>query len=527
MAEQHQVHHGQRGLRTVFGWRFLSRRAPKLAHAAALPRFSFYGLKAILALYLHKYLLFSENSSTMIIHAFIFGAYSCSLLGGYISDSFLGKFKTILYISFIYVAGSIILSVTAIPGATGDPPHWWGAAVGLAVVSLGTGGIKACVSSFVGDQFVKGQEEMLGTVFAIFYFCINAGSLASTIVTPLLREYTTYYIAFGVPAGLLTFATIVFWLGRSTYRIVPPGPNMINILFGVLSSGFKGKLNSFRSNGALKGFWEYAEDQYDHQTVIDIRAALAVYKVFIPLPVFWSLFDQHASRWVFQADHMNRKIFGVTIQPDQVPTLNPLIMLTLIPIFNKFIYPGLEKIGIRLRPLMRMSIGMFFISLSFVVAGLIEIWLEEEDLFIAWQIPQYFLLGCGEIMVSITGLEFAYSQAPQSMKSVVMAGWLLTTAVGNLIVAAIAEFELFPEQWVEFFFFAELMVVFIIIFVGFTFNYRYAEDELAAEAADSDDDDDSQGKDGKHLVEDDNQEEVCNATIQARNRQKSVYDAID
>ncbi len=100
-----------------------------------------------------------------IIHAFIFGAYSCALLGGYISDSFLGttcftharpcglpfrsvgqlgshallcvvcvtpgKFKTILYLSFVYVAGSIVLSVTSIPGATGDPPHWWGAAVGL------------------------------------------------------------------------------------------------------------------------------------------------------------------------------------------------------------------------------------------------------------------------------------------------------------------------------------------------------------------------------------------------------------
>lgn len=443
----------------------------------ACERFSFYGLKAILALYLHKYLLFSEDTSTMIIHAFIFGAYSCALFGGYISDSFLGKFKTILYLSFVYVAGSIVLSVTSIPGATGDPPHWWGAAVGLTLVSLGTGGIKPCVSSFVGDQFVKGQEAMLGMVFAMFYFCINAGSLASTIITPLLREHTTYYIAFGVPAALLTLATIVFWAGLPTYRIVPPGANMTNILFGALAAGFRGK---FRSGGPKKGFWEHAEDKYDRQTISDIKAALGVYRVFIPLPVFWSLFDQHASRWVFQADLMDREIFGLTIQPDQVPTLNPLIMLTLIPIFNKVVYPGLEKIGIRLRPLMRMSIGMLFISLSFVVAGFIELWLEEDHLFIAWQIPQYFLLGCGEIMVSITGLEFAYSQAPQSMKSVVMAGWLLTTAVGNAIVAVIAESKIFSERWIEFFFFAGLMVVFIAIFIGFTFNYRYVEDAAAA-----------------------------------------------
>jgi energy-coupling factor transporter transmembrane protein EcfT len=104
----------------------------------------------------------------------------------------------------------------------------------------------------------------------------------------------------------------------------------------------------------------------------------------------------------------------------------------------------------------------------------------------ATQIPQYFLLGCGEIMVSITGLEFAYSQAPQSMKSVVMAGWLLTTAVGNAIVAVIAESKIFSERWLEFFFFAGLMVVFIIIFIGFTFNYRYVEDVAAVESSNDD-----------------------------------------
>merc|ERR1712232_481061 len=111
----------------------------------------------------------------------------------------------------------------------------------------------------------------------------------------------------------------------------------------------------------------------------------------------------------------------------------------MIPVFNKVIYPLLSKLGINLKPLPRMTIGMILTATSFVCSGLIQILLNNYDLFVFWQIPQYWILGCGEIMVSITGLEFAYSQSPVSTKSIVMAGWLMTTAIGNVFVAVIAE----------------------------------------------------------------------------------------
>jgi solute carrier family 15 oligopeptide transporter 1 len=123
-----------------------------------------------------------------------------------------------------------------------------------------------------------------------------------------------------------------------------------------------------------------------------------------------------------------------------------------------------------------MAIGMIFISASFVTAGLLELWMEQEDLFVAWQLPQYLLLSCGEVLVSVTGLEFAYSQAPESMKSVVMAGWLLTTAIGNVIVAVVAEVEIFGDQAVEFFFYAGLMAAFLVVFLFFVRTYSYVED---------------------------------------------------
>eukprot|EP01087_Luapelamoeba_hula_P015645 TRINITY_DN4699_c0_g1_i1.p1 TRINITY_DN4699_c0_g1~~TRINITY_DN4699_c0_g1_i1.p1 ORF type:complete len:563 (-),score=65.16 TRINITY_DN4699_c0_g1_i1:195-1883(-) len=450
----------------------------------ACERFSFYGLKAILAIYLHKYLLFSEDRSTFIIHAWIFVAYSFTVVGGYISDTWLGKFKTIIYVSLVYCLGSLTLSLTALPGATGDPPHWWGAALGLGLVAFGTGGIKPCVASFVGDQFVKGQEHLLPSVFAIFYFCINLGSLFSTILTPLLREYASYTVAFGVPAGLLLFATFVFFIGQYTYRKVPPGGSAINMMVGAIFAAIKGRFAARKTGERRDKFLDYAIPKYDKQFLDDVRSVLGVFKVFIPLPVFWSLFDQHSSRWVFQADDMNREVgFGIKLEPDQIPTLNPLLLLAMIPIFNKLVYPGLSKIGINLKPLMRMTIGMALAVASFIASGLIELWLQESYLHVAWQLPQYVLLAAGEIMVSITGLELAYSQAPASMKGIVMASWSLTTAFGNLLVAAIAEVELFGDQAIEFFFYAGLMAVFIVIFLLFCRGFKYKDPDALLDSA--------------------------------------------
>jgi len=122
-----------------------------------------------------------------------------------------------------------------------------------------------------------------------------------------------------------------------------------------------------------------------------------------------------------------------------------------------------------------MTIGMVFAAASFVCSGLIQLWMDEDYLHVSWQLPQYFLLACGEIMVSITGLELAYSQAPKSMKSVVMSGWLLTTAIGNAVVAGVAEVSIFSDRAIEFFFYAGLMLLFTVIFLWFVRNYQYLD----------------------------------------------------
>eukprot|EP01095_Lingulamoeba_sp_RSL-Kostka_P014219 TRINITY_DN6136_c0_g1_i1.p1 TRINITY_DN6136_c0_g1~~TRINITY_DN6136_c0_g1_i1.p1 ORF type:complete len:265 (+),score=65.24 TRINITY_DN6136_c0_g1_i1:25-819(+) len=211
-------------------------------------RFSFYGLKAILAIYLSDNLGYSDDTATAIIHTFIFFAYFTSLPGGYMADAYLGKYKTILYISLVYCLGSATLSVFAYPDIAYSVEYndedyivgRLGNVLGLILVAIGTGGIKACVSSFVGDQFKPEQARLLENVFGLFYFAINFGSLISTFSTPLIREYLSPWIAFGLPAILLIVALIIFVSGSKKYTKVKPQGSVVAEFLVVLRRCFMG-----------------------------------------------------------------------------------------------------------------------------------------------------------------------------------------------------------------------------------------------------------------------------------------------
>lgn len=147
-------------------------------------RFSFYGMKAILPLFLTGTQGFSQNRSTTLIHSFNFSAYFFTLFGGIISDSLLGRYMTILVLSLVYCAGMAVLAAASFPFIASSA--WFLA--GLTLVALGTGGIKPCVSAFGGDQFDPSQVDSISTYFSIFYFAINAGSVLSMFITPIIRQ---------------------------------------------------------------------------------------------------------------------------------------------------------------------------------------------------------------------------------------------------------------------------------------------------------------------------------------------------
>uniref|UniRef100_A0AAY4CG87 Solute carrier family 15 member 1a n=1 Tax=Denticeps clupeoides TaxID=299321 RepID=A0AAY4CG87_9TELE len=166
-------------------------------------RFSYYGMRAVLVLYFKYFLLWDEDLATSIYHAFVALCYLTPILGAIVADSWLGKFRTIIYLSIVYAIGQIVMAVSAIHDITdtdrnGTPDnmtfHVALSMLGLVLIALGTGGIKPCVSAFGGDQFEEHQTTQRSTFFSVFYLCINAGSLLSTIITPILRCMVDFFI---------------------------------------------------------------------------------------------------------------------------------------------------------------------------------------------------------------------------------------------------------------------------------------------------------------------------------------------
>jgi solute carrier family 15 (oligopeptide transporter), member 1 len=612
--------------------------------------------------------------------------------------------RTILYLSCVYALGSIFITFGAIP--TLNLPAQTMTIIGLLLIGFGSGGIKPCVAAFGGDQFkIPEQAKQLATFFSFFYFSINAGSLISTTLTPILREdvhcfgdLDCFSLAFGVPGALMIVSIVVFVAGKSMYTVKKPEGNvivdvskciwvrfdlkLIELRFTLILFPFKNAITekSAQSQRQVQHWLDYAEPKFGMKMVSDVKSVLKILLLFVPLPLFWALFDQQGSRWTFQATRMDGNIGFTQIKPDQMQVINPLLILVFIPIFDCAVYPALSKIGLS-RPLQKLAAGGYLAALAFLISGLVEIQLEKtypqfpaaneaqirifnsigcnysmkstrfneeigaldmskfstevdgkltemvtfggeswfrsesqranskrffigsspdcsqfstnftvypgnstsffisgspvspsfrsfhEDIdktktgyprvrvlfnsnssksitfkntkdgelktieaasvetfeiipatyevstddskigdaelllggvytivigrnssgfelkshivttpnsvHMLWQIPQFIVMTAGEVMFSVTGLEFAYSQAPTTMKSLLQACWLLTVAFGNVIVVIIAEAKIFESQAYEFFLFAALMVVDMALFGYLAMRYKY------------------------------------------------------
>ncbi|MEW6057037.1 MAG: POT family MFS transporter [Bdellovibrionota bacterium] len=426
----------------------------------ACERFSFYGMRSILVIFMTQHLMMSEPDAKGIFHLFVSACYLLPLLGAYISDRYLGKYKTIIYLSLVYCLGHAVLAVWE----TKTGLYW-----GLALIALGSGGIKPCVSAHVGDQFTDKNKHLVKSVFDIFYWSINFGSFFSTLLIPWILPRYGASVAFGVPGILMFLATFVFWMGRKQYVHVPPTGKtgatgfMPIVIYSLMNA-------SKRKPG--QSFLDVARNKYSAEDVEGAKAAASIFKVFITVSAFWALFDQHSSSWILQAEKMDLNVWGTKLESSQIAALNPIMVMALIPLFAYLIYPMIEKFGFKMTPLRRMSVGMVLAAFSFVFVGILQMAIDAGQIVsVAWQIIPYLIITMAEVMISITGLEFAYTQAPRAMKSTIMSFWLLTVFVGNLLTAYISKVNIFQGANF-FFFFAVMMLAVSVIFIISAARYK-------------------------------------------------------
>lgn len=389
---------------------------PYIIGNEAAERFSFYGMRTILIIFMVNYLWLMGSSpiermtdtvAKTQFHNFVSLVYFTPIAGALLADLFLGKYRVIVLLSIVYCLGHGAL---AIMGMWGEASFWL--MMGLWLIAIGSGGIKPCVSAHVGDQFGSQNRHLLPRIFNWFYWSINLGAFLSTLLTPWLLEWYGPHWAFGVPGVLMALATLVFWMGRWKFVHIPAkGTPFIKELFS--GEGLKAIVK-------LSGIYAF-------------------------VAVFWALFDQSGSSWVLQAENMDRNWLGVEWLPSQIQALNPILILTFIPLFSYVVYPAIDKI-FPLTPLRKISIGLFIMVISFVLVSIAQARIDAgQTPSISWQLLAYVFLTAAEVMVSIVCLEFSYTQAPKTMKSVIMAIFLFAVSLGNQITAQINNFIQVPD----------------------------------------------------------------------------------
>ena len=466
----------------------MPRQIPFIIGNEACERFSFYGMRNILTKFLISSLLLQyvpdqtmrELAAKDVFHTFVMGVYFFPLLGGWIADRWFGKYNTILWFSLIYSIGQGCLATFV-----HDKQGFY---VGLFLIALGSGGIKPLVASFVGDQFNQRNKHLAKVVFDAFYWSINFGSFFASLTMPFFLRSFGPRVAFGVPGALMLVATLVFWLGRGRYVKVPPAPADPHSFFRVSMTALRGGgmpialaggalavasfglirwldpvpvlcivlvvgLSCF--SAAVSRSLERARGVHPDEAVEGVRSVLRVLIVFALITPFWSVFDQKASTLVLQGEEMVQPTW---FESSQMQVVNPALVMLLIPFNNLVLFPRLRRRGYPLTALGKMTVGMALCGLAFILAGGIQMvldatrdytlfWRElpgtlprpyftdrSPEVWIYWQVLPYIPLTMSELLVSATGLEFAYSQAPIAMKGVIMSFFNLTVTVGGLWV---------------------------------------------------------------------------------------------
>ncbi|WP_152050711.1 POT-type proton-dependent oligopeptide transporter [Tautonia marina] len=299
-------------------------------------RSSYYGMRAILLLYMSTQLGLGDQMASFAMSQFIAAAYFLPLVGGYIADNYFGKYWTIVGFSIPYILGHVILGVESVPFLI----------IALALLAMGSGVIKPNISTLMGltyDQKRPGEEQLRSDAFAMYYAAINIGSAISTFMLPFLRDRYGYAIAFLFPAALMAVAFVFFAAGKKHYAVevidrTPPSP----------------------------------EEKQQRRLVIR-----RIFGLFFVICFFWSIFDQQASTWTFFArDLLDLSLFGVTLAPDAVQAFNPVFVLTLLPIVT-LAWRGFAAWGYPLRATDKMIVGFVFTALSMAMMA-VPAWMAHQ-----------------------------------------------------------------------------------------------------------------------------------------------------
>ncbi|HWG47083.1 MAG TPA: oligopeptide:H+ symporter [Gemmataceae bacterium] len=365
-------------------------------------RSCYYGMRAILFLYVAKELSFGDEDAGTIVSLFIAACYLLPLIGGYLADNFFGKYWTIVGFSLPYIIGQLLLSIDS-QQVLGIAPRYF-LFVSLGLLAMGSGVIKPNISTLMGltyDQHRPGQTQLRSDAFSLFYMAINIGAFASSLVVPWLRSHYGYATAFLFPAALMAVALLMFALGKPYY-----------------------------AREVITRTHKTPEERRQQWAVLG-----KLFTLFLVITFFWMIFDQSTTTWIrFAKNDFDPHLLGYHVDPDQVQALNPLFIVALLPVVSIGLWRLLGRMGLHMRPTDKMLIGFFLTAAGMAlmaIAGFLAT--PEHKVSLWWQVATFLLVTLAELCISPVGLELAFTAAPSAMKGFITGCFLLTVFFGNIL----------------------------------------------------------------------------------------------
>lgn len=446
----------------------------------------------------------ADDLATGDMHFFKASVYLVPMLGAVLADRFLGKYRVILGLSLVYCAGHAVLAVAddtllgmyvglglIAVGSGGIKPcvsanvgdqfgtnNWFRVRSIFQIfyfsINLGSFGSTLLIpwlKSTYGASVAFGVPGILMFIATVIFWMGRdkfvhvpakpgggLGLLDALSSMLLFVSFTHFFVTAKVLAwswpALLAFTLATFGAGLGLFiqrQRRAPDDGFLAVMIWTITRALRGgaqapakPVDPSASSLARSRFFAPAVDHFGLEVVEGTVAVLKVVSIFFPMiPIFWSLFDQHSSSWIRQSKMMDLTLWGdMKFDPSQVPALNPVLVMIFIPLMN-LLYGLSERVGLKTTPLRRITVGMVLAAASFVAVALVQQRIDASapgTVSVWWQVVPYVLITLAEVMVSITGLEFAYTQAPRRMKSTVMGFWLLAVATGNILTGLVAQF---------------------------------------------------------------------------------------
>ncbi|MBK7092878.1 MAG: peptide MFS transporter [bacterium] len=363
-------------------------------------RASFYGMKALLVLYMIDELGYSDANSSTVASFFTAACYLLPILGGYIADRWLGKFRTIIYFAVPYIMGHIIL---------GSFNSEVGLYIALALLAGGSGSIKPNISTLMGKMYEEqGKSHLLSQAFSWFYMSINIGAASTMTVLPFIRDHYGYGPAFMAPTIMMVVALAIFYLGKKHY----PKEDMRKLAATAMNP------------------------QQSHERKATL---IRLSGLFLLIVFFWSVFDQSYSTWtLFARDYMLLDTWFGRIPPDAIQGLNPILIVLMSPLFAWLWNKSDSNQSRRLSSPRKMLIGFVLVILCMSLMTIAGYQAMNAKISILWEVGAYVLMTAAELCISAIGLQLAFEEAPDSMKSMITGVFWFTVFLGDILAGLFA-----------------------------------------------------------------------------------------